>query len=87
MDELGKKAIDLREVLSPMVALFVEQVAPKKDGISISQSYSIYGRKWIDSQMESGNLSSRFVGKKRVLSRAEIECLLAAQKDMPVFKQ
>lgn len=84
MDKLGRKAEELKDTLAPMVAMFVAQVSPKKDEISTTKAYEMYGRKWIDTQLSKGNLSVRMVGNRHVLSVASIECLLAAEKEMPV---
>lgn len=89
MDSIGRSAEELRKVLKPMVAMFVAEIAPKKDSITISRAYSEYGRRWVNMQRERGNLSVRETPTGRIMvSRVDLECLKAAESEAPraIFK-
>lgn len=89
MDSIGRSAEELRRVLKPMVAMFVAEITPKKDSISISKAYSEYGRRWVNAQRERGNLNVRETPTGRLMvSRVELECLRAAEAEAPraIFK-
>ena len=80
MNQQGFDAQVLRDILKPMVALFVEQVTPTKNEISQNQAYHDYGRAWVEKQISDGNLTPRIKGNRKLLSRSEIECLIAVEK-------
>lgn len=83
MDNVGIIADNLRVVLKPMVAMMVAEVSPRKDELTKNQAYSLYSRRWIDDQIRRGNLAVRTCGNRALLSRADIELLIAAEKEQP----
>lgn len=83
MDSIGQAAEQLRALLDPMVALLVRQVRPQEDDITMAAAYKEFGRRWVDSHNHRGNLQFRTKGKRRVLSRADLESLRAAENFTP----
>lgn len=83
MNQVGYDAQELRTLLAPMVAMIVETIRPVQNILTVNQAYEKYGRRWIDDQIREGNLSFSTHGKRLTLSRADIECLLAAEKRQP----
>lgn len=78
-------AQELKKVLTPMVAMFTAQVAPKSDLVSLTKAYELYGRLWVDNHIEQGNLSVLNIGNKRCISRSEVSLLLAVDKEPPAI--
>lgn len=83
MDTIGQAAEQLRGLLDPMVALLVRQVRPVDDEISLRAAHEEFGRRWVDSHVKRGNITFRDKGKRRVLSRADLESLRAAEYFTP----
>lgn len=83
MTDIGKRAEEIRKMLNPMVALFVEQMEPRKDLVSLNQAYKVYGRPWVDRNIANGNLAVKPVSNRKFVSRAAMECLITAEMDTP----
>ena len=85
MDNLGITAQAIGEMLAPMVAMFVKEVAPAKDEMSKTKAYKAYGRTWIEKQIARGNLATRNKGGIILVSRAAIELLKKAETSSAEF--
>lgn len=83
MTDIGRKAEEIKSLLRPMVALFVEQMEPRKDLISLNKAYEKYGRPWVERNVANGNLAVKPMGRKKLVSCAAIECLITAEMDTP----
>ena len=75
----------IQDMLTPMVALFVREINPKKDEISKNKAFKDYGRAWIEDQIERGNLCTRRKGNVLLVSRAAVELLKKAETSSAEF--
>ena len=83
MDNVGIAAQKLTLLLKPMAAMIVKEIRPVDDDISVNLAYKTYGRNWVERHRVAGNLQERKHGNRTILSRAQIECLRAAELDTP----
>ena len=81
MDFLGHSAFELQSMLRPIVDLIVKEIHPTKDEISLNEARSKYPRRWVDSQLERGNLKRVHRGNRWVVSSADLACLWAAEHE------
>ncbi len=83
MDNIGREAEKIFFLLKPMVSMIVKEIRPTEDDISMNAAYKTYGRIWIEEHRRNGNLQERKHGRRIMLSRAQIECLRAAELETP----
>lgn len=81
MTESGIRALEIRDLIQPIVRAVVAEINPTKDIISTRTAYSNYGRKWIEQNRINGNLSPVYHGNKVCFSVREIETLLVAERE------
>lgn len=85
MDTTGITADNIRVLLKPLVTMIVAEVSPRRDELSKNQAYREYSRRWIDDQVRRGNLTVRYSGNRALVSRADIELLIAAEREKPTI--
>lgn len=79
MNSIGLLAEQMGLIIKPLAAMVVREVRPTDDDISLHAARKEYGWSWVDSHISEGNLDFRIKGKRRVLSRASLELLRAAE--------
>lgn len=79
IDELVQASHSLMSAADLLAAALIKKLDPPKDFISMSQAGREYGRRWIQSHIDAGHLTSHRTGpsknSKIVLSREEILAL------------
>lgn len=80
---LRTRADEIRRYAEIGARLVLKELKPLSDELSITQANKIYGRRWIKTQMDRGNLKGHRKGAAQnspiILSRVDIECLREAE--------
>lgn len=70
-----------------LVALELKKISsPMEDAITQNEAFRIYGRAWVERQVERGRLSPCYHGSRKMYSRAELERVKAKENAVARLK-